>query len=497
MVGYPLRGAIMAVVVLSLTGCAGRLPGWGRQEPWPKTPTTADPLASVPPVVEPAPGQAAASPGPRTATRAGSNLSNPSVAAAEPAAAERAQLVQALTELQNLGAISPAEQAQLIEDLKSTDPQLWPLLIQYARAARQASVNPQAAAAAALPAATSAVAGYAPSAVSAAAGSSVPGAGPPPAGLPGGAVAMAAPPGGAVPGSAASAATVPATAPAATPTPAPTGAIQLASATLPVTTPSSAAPSAVGGPSPASEAASATAAGTEWQAQLAEAIRLHEAAQAAPGAAPSEADLARLRMLYLAAGRRDDAMKLLDQLPAPQQAFWSNTLFALSSYLDEQSTPDLARRAALALTHLETAEAQLASLGSLSVRNLSFCTEVKSFGIIEPFERYEFAPGQEVLLYAELENFHSEETPEGFHTAFRSSYEIFDSQGRSVDKHEFALTEETCRNRRRDFFIRYYLQMPREQLYDGKHTLRLTIEDTLARKVGQASLDFVVKRPGG
>ena len=76
---------------------------------------------------------------------------------------------------------------------------------------------------------------------------------------------------------------------------------------------------------------------------------------------------------------------------------------------------------------------------------------------IKEFESSEFEPGQEVILYAEVENFKSEPTPEGYHTALQSSYQILDSRGQRVAEHEFATTEEYCRNPRRDFFLRYHI----------------------------------------
>ena len=91
---------------------------------------------------------------------------------------------------------------------------------------------------------------------------------------------------------------------------------------------------------------------------------------------------------------------------------------------------------------------------------------------------YEFHSGQEVLLYAEVENFKSAATEQGFHTALRSSYQILDNRGARVDQKEFEITEEHCQNPRRDYFIRYFVWMPK-RIYGGTYTLQLTIEDTL------------------
>ena len=164
----------------------------------------------------------------------------------------------------------------------------------------------------------------------------------------------------------------------------------------------------------------------------------------------------------------------------------------MNAMLDVQRTGDVGRRAAEANLHLREASGRLAELAPLQVRNLNFCTEVISFGVFKKFEKNEFKPGQEVLLYAEIDNFVTESTSRGFHTAFKTRYQIHDSRGNRVDEIEFPLTEEYCQNARRDFFVRYLFNLPK-QIFNGPYTLQLSIEDLTGRKIGQASIDFVVK----
>jgi hypothetical protein len=154
--------------------------------------------------------------------------------------------------------------------------------------------------------------------------------------------------------------------------------------------------------------------------------------------------------------------------------------------LDAVKTPE-------AKPALAEAPAKPAESAPLVVRNMAFCTEVQSYGCVKRFETYEFQPNQEVLLYAEVENFASEPTPKGYHTSLKSSYQILDARGQRVAEHAFAATEEYCQNLRRDFFIGYHLRLPKG-IAPGKHTLRLSIEDLKCRKVGQASVEFEVKR---
>ena len=171
-------------------------------------------------------------------------------------------------------------------------------------------------------------------------------------------------------------------------------------------------------------------------------------------------------------------------------------LDGLSTWLATEQTPDAARRAAETQPVLADALGQLAEAAQLVVRNLAICTEIHSYGCVKRFEKYKFQPNQEVLLYAEVDNFRSQPTAKGYHTALKSSYQIFDARGQHVAEHAFATTEEYCQNRRRDFFIGYHLRVPKD-LTPGRYSLRLAIEDTTCQKAGQAAIEFEVKTEGG
>ena len=229
------------------------------------------------------------------------------------------------------------------------------------------------------------------------------------------------------------------------------------------------------------------------QEQLSAAIKAMEAATPSnPKTADELAQQARLRMLYVLAGRRDDALKPIPSAPPAMQEFWSKELYGLSTLLDSEKTPDAVRRAAESKQIFAEALSRLGETAPLLVRNLSFCTAIQSYGCFMPFKKYEFAPDQEALLYAEMDNFASESTPKGFHTQLRSSYQILDSAGQRVADHTFTTTEEYCQNARRDFFIGYHLRMPK-RINPGKYTLQMTIEDLQSQKVGQSTIEFTIK----
>jgi hypothetical protein len=233
-----------------------------------------------------------------------------------------------------------------------------------------------------------------------------------------------------------------------------------------------------------------------WQERLSAAIAgLESELRDAPPSAPGVDLQARLRMLYLLADRRDDALRPIPSAPPAVQEFWSQELFGLATWLDSRRVSDSGRRAGESKAALAGAVHRLEELGPLGVRNLAFITEVQSYGVYKPLAKNEFTPGQQLLLYAEVENFKSEDTPKGFHTVLQGSYQIFDGRGQRVDSHEFNAVEEYCRNRRRDFYIPYPLSLPK-RIYAGKHTLQLTLVDQKSQKIGQASIEFGVKEGG-
>ncbi len=210
--------------------------------------------------------------------------------------------------------------------------------------------------------------------------------------------------------------------------------------------------------------------GGNWQERLSTTIaaleaELHDAPQSA-----AAADMhARLRMLYLLADRREDALRPIPSAPPAVQEFWSQELYGLATWLDSRRVGDPSRRAGESKPALAGAADRLGQLGPLVVRNVAFITEVQSYGVYKPFPKAEFTPGQELLLYAEVEGFKSEDTPKGFQTALQASYQVFDSRGGRVASQDLNTVEETCRNPRRDFFLAYHLSLPKRILRRQAH----------------------------
>jgi hypothetical protein len=454
MFGLRHKIALLLIGLLLVGGC--------HSSPW-----SADDAAPGLPATRNTPAEAGAAPG----------FPPPPVpdAAAARAARGPATPQQIMAEVHDLGASDPEAQTRLLAELRDADPSLWPLVLEsfrarlaYAQRARQGNgVN-----ATEVPPVASnqgPAEGSAPPAAAA---------GPPPASS----VARLPVP--------ADAALPPADAPEGpypqTHEPGPVDVLTRRPSDAPASTPpTSSNADGVVRTSYAEDSA------VDWRAPLSEAIARLGSPDGEPGAPADVARQARLRLLLLAAGRRDEALEPIRSADAASSDFWSSEVFGLNVLMASEIAREPSR-VAEAKRHLAGALDRLSETAALEVRNLAFCREVQSYGAIKRFEKYEFTAGQRLLLYAEVDNFKSEETPRGYHTSLRSSYQIFDAAGRRVDRQESTATEEYCANPRRDYFLGCDFHLPK-QIYPGEHTLKLTVEDLKSRKVGESSITFTIK----
>jgi hypothetical protein len=230
----------------------------------------------------------------------------------------------------------------------------------------------------------------------------------------------------------------------------------------------------------------------DWHAQLNTAIAdLEQSVAPQPTSVAELHDHMRLRTLQLLAGNETDAYRPIPGASPAQQDFWSKQLFAINAYLNATTQLDEKQRAVAALAPLDEARARLSELASLRIRNLSFVESVDGFGAYEPSKGSTFTPGQKVMLYAEVENFASNASEEGYATSLGTSFKVLDESNRLVDGKQFPDVKDACRNRRRDFHMQYELALP-ERIYPGPYKIELTITDHNSGKIGQATLPFEI-----
>lgn len=232
----------------------------------------------------------------------------------------------------------------------------------------------------------------------------------------------------------------------------------------------------------------------EWQDHLNLAVEgLDRRLVGEPNSTAEVHQFVSLRLLKLLAGRTEEALVPVPRISPEEQDYWADQIFALASFLDHHTQPDDKRRAAASVIHLDEAVGHLRELGALSLRNLTFCSKVYGYGTFDAIDSPKFSPGEQLTLYVEVENYHSESTAKGYTTMLGASYEIRDEKDQRIDGGEFPPVEDCCRSRRRDFHIQYGLVLPKT-LAPGEYRLDLMMKDRQSDKLGHASIEFDVVR---
>ena len=212
----------------------------------------------------------------------------------------------------------------------------------------------------------------------------------------------------------------------------------------------------------------------------------------------SEADrasrLIKLRHLMVLSGDPDSAVEQIEGMNQSEQEYLRHQLLGLWTMIDPQGHPVASRRFSTAIPQIrEAAKFAAAATDSLEVRSLAFCTEIQAYGQVKPFNSNRFDPGQQVILYCEIENFTAVTQDDGYETHLQGSYDLFNDKDEKVVSQLLPADQQTSANYLRDYFIAYQMHLP-EQLSKGKYRLQLTMEDVHGKKYGQASIPLEIKK---
>jgi hypothetical protein len=116
----------------------------------------------------------------------------------------------------------------------------------------------------------------------------------------------------------------------------------------------------------------------------------------------------------------------------------------------------------------------------LQIETLRLCRRVDSFGVYEPFATTRFLAGRKnrVLVYVELDNFKHQPLDDGrYEVRLEQSVELFDATGETtVWRQGPVQLVDVSRNKRRDFFIVYPIDLP-ARLPAGGYRLKVRIAD--------------------
>ena len=129
------------------------------------------------------------------------------------------------------------------------------------------------------------------------------------------------------------------------------------------------------------------------------------------------------------------------------------------------------------------------------VRNACFATRVRAWGVVDRFSQAAFRPGQEVIVYFELENLQANRSAEGHTTSISTVFRLLAADGTPLAADiSFDPVVETCREPRREFFARYVLRIP-PGTPAGPSRLTWIVSDAVAGTTTTAHLDLTIVPP--
>lgn len=200
---------------------------------------------------------------------------------------------------------------------------------------------------------------------------------------------------------------------------------------------------------------------------------------------------ARLRLMQLASNDTDAALNPNQGWNKDADQWFRYTLMGIreATALTGPESPN--QRFTLVAKHQQEAAQHLLSLSDLEVNNVTFCTEVLSYGQVTKRPANALTANEEIILYCEFNNFAALKVHDGYETEFEARYEIVDLQNNRIYEEKLPTDRQTSANRRRDYFIAYQMYLPKD-ISPGHYRLKLNVKDVKAGKFGQGLVEFQI-----
>jgi hypothetical protein len=137
---------------------------------------------------------------------------------------------------------------------------------------------------------------------------------------------------------------------------------------------------------------------------------------------------------------------------------------------------------------------RMRSRSDLAIPTATLCREVKGFGSYTPLDSTRFAAGvaHKVIVYCEVDNFSSQLNDKNlWETRLAHELVLYTESGLPVWEDKQPEVPDTCRNRRRDFFIGKLVQLP-ANLNMGRYVLKVSVVDKQSNRVAETSIPISV-----
>ena len=212
----------------------------------------------------------------------------------------------------------------------------------------------------------------------------------------------------------------------------------------------------------------------DWQAPTRMAIeQLRYAIEQTPNGKTLSNEM-RLRMLEMLLGNKAEATKPMLSGDKTVNGFIGNQILGFSTLLDD-SVQDNRGKYISAAYRFNEGLLELQKLCPVKLKNVMLVKECYGYGQFVPHTG-DFRPGEQFLLYMELENPTVRRTADGFEVSVAISYEIRDAHANIVDKKDAGKPAEMTVSRKRDHNLVIQVTLP-ASLAPGQYQLRINLTD--------------------
>ncbi len=199
-----------------------------------------------------------------------------------------------------------------------------------------------------------------------------------------------------------------------------------------------------------------------------------------------------LRLLEILRSKINHATAAQWHLSHDEYQYWQQQLDAVSvmlksdaasAHTEDDHSNHLA--AAQAIEHLEKATEHLRSMAGLRIHGGQLCSQILGFGQFDELPTNQFRPGDQALIYVEVENHSSVRTEElpstetepntNWSTRLKASYVVLDADENIVDQETYPVIDDRAKRRRRDFYL--HLPVTFSDLPPGDYQLVVTVQD--------------------
>ena len=213
----------------------------------------------------------------------------------------------------------------------------------------------------------------------------------------------------------------------------------------------------------------------DWRAPVRAAVeQLRFAIEQTPNGRTTSNEM-RLRMLEMLLDNKAEAVRPMQSADKTLNEFLGHQVLGLADLLDESMQNSRSRYVSAAYRFGEGLT-ELQNLCPIKLKNVTFVEEWFGYGQFISRNAQEFYPGDEFLVYMEIENPTVRRIPDGFEVSVAMSCEIRDAQANIVVRQDIGKPTERSLSRKQDYAISFPGTLP-PSLAPGQYHLRINVTD--------------------